>query len=65
MSSAFKNVLMHCSVCVFAEVALVYPLAASRHEGAAFIIAVFKKKAFVYLNAAFTLYNLQPLDGQP
>ena len=55
---------MHCSLCVFAEVALVYPLAASRHEGAAFSIAVFKKKAFVYLNAAFTLYNLQPLDGQ-
>ena len=53
-------------MCVFAEVALVYPLAASRHEGAAFSIAVFKKKkAFVYLNAAFTLYNLQPLDGQP
>ena len=44
MSSAFKNVLMHCSVCVFAEVALVYPLAASRHEGAAFSIAVLKKK---------------------
>ena len=64
MSSAFQTVLMHCSVCVFAEVALVYPLAASRHEGAAFSIAVFRKAAFLYLNAAFTLYNLQPLDGQ-
>ena len=64
MSSAFKNVLIHCSVCVFAEVALVYPLAAFRHEGAAFRIAAFRKAAFSYLNAAFTLYDLQPLDGQ-
>ena len=55
MSSAFQTVLMHCSVCVFAEVALVYPLAAFRHEGAAFSIAVFRKASFLYLDAAFTL----------
>ena len=65
MSSAFKNVLMHCSVCVCLQK---WPLSIHLQPLGMKVLPLslqsLKKKAFIYLNAAFTLYNLQPLDGQ-